>query len=766
MIKYALAYAKRGFPVVRLHTLTHNGQCTCGANPCKPAGKHPVGSPHPTTSADAIKAWPNVPMNVGIYPDQSFFVLDVDSGSGGLTTLAQWEVQHGRLPATPTVRTGSGGFHFYFARPAGLHVKNWVKFAPGCDVRADGGMVVAPPSMHKSGTPYAWDMERGGPSLPFAQPPAWLLALFPVKKPTIFDGDSPLADVDLDTSAAAAAKRLRSAIKALAEHPDAIEGEGGDLTTLKAASIGYDFGVSEALWAVELAKYNAQRCDPPWAPDALAEKLRSAYTNNSAEHPFGWKLRPLRRDPKARPALTATTDRALADSWLKEQGHVRIVSGYTYVYADSLGIWERWDEPRLKAALYDLHGRDVLTEDGKTNVVNMTSARVKAVADAVRHTTALMDDDFFAVRRIGVMTKSGFLAVNVLGQVVSTEKSPDHRIRNAVPVEYDPEADYTLLTDLLRHTFEGDADANDKIAALQEFYGAALMGMATDYAKALMMVGNGANGKSTIMELFEDHLFVPSLTASTPPQKWTKHEYVFQLADKLLNSVSEVPDQRILASDTLKQVISGEALSARPIFGQLMRFKPYAAHVFSANELPAVSDHSQGFWRRFLVITFNRNFLTDPERKTKDQIKAQFEDHGPALLRWALEGAARLALNRAYTEPESHLSTLVEWKRDTNDVAVVAAKCFVATPDKETASKELYATYREVCDAEGLRPVSHTLFGRKMAALFGRSRKSNGKVLYSCVIRHESEWDVATVQDGGFKERRTYSAEELITPQN
>lgn len=760
MIKYALAYAKQGYPVVRLHTLTPQGRCTCGANPCKPAGKHPVGSPSPTTNADVIRSWPAVPMNVGIYPDRSFFVLDVDAKDGGLTTLAQWEVAHGRMPATPTVRTGSGGYHFYFSRPEGLTVKNWVKFAPGCDVRADGGMVVAPPSMHKSGTPYAWDMERGGPTTPFAPPPPWLVALFPKPKTaTIFDEGSPLADVDLE--ATPLDKRLKVARKALAEHPDAIEGEGGDLVTLQAASIGYDFGIPESKWGIELATYNDERAHPPWGPDALGEKLRSAYANNSADMPFGWRLRPLRRDPAGRPPLTSTTERALGDAWLKERGQVRIVSGYVYVYDDGRGVWDRWDEPRVKASLYEFHGRDVLTEDGKTSVVNMTAARVKAVYDAVRHTTAFMDDEFFAARRHGVMVRGAFLSVNPLGQIVSLEKSPDHRLRNAVPVDFDPEADYSALTDLLRHTFEGDSDAEEKILALQEFYGAALVGMATDYAKALMLVGNGANGKSTLMELFEDHLFVPALTASTPPQKWNKHEYVFQLADKLLNSVSEVPDQRILASDTLKQVISGEALSARPIFGLLMRFKPYAAHVFSANELPAVNDHSQGFWRRFLVITFNRNFLNDPDRKTKDQIKAQFKDQGPALLRWALEGAARLVLNRAYTEPESHLATLVEWKRDTNDVAVVAYKCFAATPDKETPSAELYATYQEVCEAEGLKPVSHVAFGKKMTALFGKTRRSNGKNLYPCVIRHESEWDVATVQDGGFKERRTYTTEQL-----
>jgi putative DNA primase/helicase len=760
MIKFAIAYAKRGFPVVRTHTLTSAGDCSCGASTCSSPGKHPQGSPKPTTDLALIKAWSKDGYSLGIYPDDSFFVLDIDAKDQGLTTLAQWEVDHGRLPATPTVRTGGGGFHFYFKAPQDLKLKNKVKVARGVDIRARGGFVVAPPSMHKSGTPYAWDMERGAPSLELAEAPAWLLSILTKEKkaPTIFDGDSPFADVDIE--ATPLEKRLKAAKKALADHPDAVEGDGGDLTTLQAASIGYDFGIPIEKWSGQLATYNDERCDPPWSPEALTEKLRSAYTNNSEDKPFGWKLRPMRRDPLSRPALTTTSERGLADAWLKEAGLVRVVSGYVYAYDQELGIWERWDEAKCVSKVYMLHGRDVLTEDGKTTVVNMTSARAKAVYHAIRHTERLIDDDFFMVRKSGVMTRSGFLTLTAEGGVKLLDKSPEYRLRNAVPVDFDPDADYDSLVDLLRHTFEGDVDAEEKILALQEFYGVTLIGQATHYAKALMMVGNGANGKSTIMELLEDALFPKGTTCSTPPQKWHKHEYVFELFDKLLNSVSEVPDQRILASDTLKQVISGEALSARPVYGQLMRALPYAGHVFSANELPEVNDHSHGFWRRFLVITFNRNFSNDPDRKTKEQIKEAFVGAAPSILNWVLEGAARVILNRGYTEPSTHLETLVEWKRETNDVAVVASKCFAKTAEIETPSAELYATYREVCEAEGMKPMGHVVFGKKMTALFGKARKSNGKMVYRCAIRNEKEWDVATVNEG-FKERRTYTAAEL-----
>ena len=72
---------------------------------------------------------------------------------------------HGaRLPA-PIVETGGGGRHFYFRLPDGAEgVGNSTGvLGPGVDVRGEGGMVVAPPSVHESGERYRWLTDDGGP---------------------------------------------------------------------------------------------------------------------------------------------------------------------------------------------------------------------------------------------------------------------------------------------------------------------------------------------------------------------------------------------------------------------------------------------------------------------------------------------------------------------------------------------------------------------------------------------------------------------------
>jgi hypothetical protein len=107
----------------------------------------------------------------------SFDVLDVDvkENEDGNKTLADFEKKHGRLPETVEQTTGGGGRQLLFM--AHRRVPNSVKFAPGLDTRADGGLIVAPPSLHVSGKRYEWKPDFEPFELPLATWPGWLLKL-------------------------------------------------------------------------------------------------------------------------------------------------------------------------------------------------------------------------------------------------------------------------------------------------------------------------------------------------------------------------------------------------------------------------------------------------------------------------------------------------------------------------------------------------------------------------------------------------------------
>jgi len=83
-------------------------------------------------------------------------VLDIDTRfSGSVTELLQ------KYPTDRVSRSGSGGYHLFYKYPKsfGSKIPNAVNLIPGVDLRADGGFIVLPPTLHPSGNLYKWESE-------------------------------------------------------------------------------------------------------------------------------------------------------------------------------------------------------------------------------------------------------------------------------------------------------------------------------------------------------------------------------------------------------------------------------------------------------------------------------------------------------------------------------------------------------------------------------------------------------------------------------
>src|SRR5262249_2350778 len=109
----------------------------------------------------------NVAVRTGMM--SGVFVIDID-GEIGQATLDRLEAEHGRLPNTLTSTTGKGR-HLWFTCTSDIACSTG-KIGPGIDVRAGGGYVVVPPSIHPNGTTYRWLND-----LPPAAAPNWLIEL-------------------------------------------------------------------------------------------------------------------------------------------------------------------------------------------------------------------------------------------------------------------------------------------------------------------------------------------------------------------------------------------------------------------------------------------------------------------------------------------------------------------------------------------------------------------------------------------------------------
>ena len=191
----ALAHARHSRAVLPVYW-TNGGRCACGRADCHSAAKHPIpelvprGVKQATTSRVIIRAWwayaPLANPALATGESSGVVVIDVDGDHGGFSSLRQLEQQHGTLPPTQRVRTGSGE-HLYFVYPR-IHLKNTAgKLGPGLDVRCCGGYVVTVGAVHRNGHVYAWQDGCRPDQVSIAELPGWLLERLgpPNPRPTL-----------------------------------------------------------------------------------------------------------------------------------------------------------------------------------------------------------------------------------------------------------------------------------------------------------------------------------------------------------------------------------------------------------------------------------------------------------------------------------------------------------------------------------------------------------------------------------------------------
>jgi putative DNA primase/helicase len=89
----------------------------------------------------------------------------------------------------------------------------------------------------------------------------------------------------------------------------------------------------------------------------------------------------------------------------------------------------------------------------------------------------------------------------------------------------------------------------------------------------------------------------------------------------------------------LKQFVSGDTMyfDRKGILG--INAKPTARLMIWANDRPAISDRSNGIWRRLLYLPFR---VAIPDAEQDRQLAEKLRAEMPGILNWALAGRQRL----------------------------------------------------------------------------------------------------------------------------
>ncbi|MFC6199763.1 bifunctional DNA primase/polymerase [Ponticaulis profundi] len=160
--------------------------------PCASPGKHPKrGGWQQYTSTDQIeirkwflnhKGRQNIAIATG--GQANIIIVDLD-GVEGADSYEKLLHEHGDMPETLEIETGSGGSHIILRAPKGVKVPNSAsKIAPKIDIRGEGGLAVTAGSLHPRGNYYVFKHGRGPGEVGIAEAPDWLLELIAEGEPS------------------------------------------------------------------------------------------------------------------------------------------------------------------------------------------------------------------------------------------------------------------------------------------------------------------------------------------------------------------------------------------------------------------------------------------------------------------------------------------------------------------------------------------------------------------------------------------------------
>jgi len=312
--------------------------------------------------------------------------------------------------------------------------------------------------------------------------------------------------------------------------------------------------------------------------------------------------------------------------------------------------------------------------------------------------------------------------INLNEQVSIATRAPSRKdgLTYVLNCEYEKEAQAPEFDKFLKEVLPDE----DVRMYVQEYIGYTLLPDCR-FQRAQFWLGGGSNGKSTLAEI------VGGLHENPTALQLDQLEG-FNLTGLLgasLVYVDETPAR--INEQKLKVLISGGLVQVDRKYREAITFRPTAKWIVCGNNLPSISDHSEGFWRRFPIIPFNAHF---PDAK-QDPLLAKriISSELSGILNWALEGLVRLLKRGRFgTLPLAVALAISNGKQEANSVMAwwYSNDDHEVHPTASVTKDDVFTNYKEWAVFNGMTPVKSPNFWKRFRDVVGEfteSRSSIGK---------------------------------------
>lgn len=716
-------YVDLGLPVIPLCSHDHRGYSARHISKCNQAGKVPLikgWQTHENTTHEQVRSWikefKNINIGLPLGHASGYVGIDVD-GEVGEELL--WEMSKGDLPDTWEYTTGAGR-RLLYAIPVGLQTKKFTNAGDGehqeCSILAFGQQTVLPPSIHHTGKIYEWIEGHSPEDIDCAMAPKWLIDLVrldsrispggigtidltkPTPKPS---QDAPKASINpilvTDTVLPAEFSEFESVEMDLTppdtdyvgkptkaqeqEEENRLTAEeltqkitAGNRDNQMTRIIGHfcakfrDLGKD---YIMLMAKnHNQVFCDPPLDEMAIEAKVNHFWEMEQMKTAQYKQLKAAAEDKKQFAPLDIAQ---VVLNRLEEQGYcIKADSSEAIIWLTkkSEGPWKAYNVHgtggEFQVFIKDPISDPELGGDPRWATKKHIADVVNALLTELRAAGRIWDTDR---KNLDTQTVDAYKYIPLKGGKLLDWRTgelkpwdPETNLTYVLPVEYDPNAKCPAWERRLAEWLPDEGSRK----IMQEFVGYSLIPY-MGFEKALMIVGEGANGKSLFLETIQGMLgyeVVGSINMRSLFSRFGPAE----LLGKILNIVNEAGSEYLRGAhaDDFKNLVSGGRIIADVKNKAPLTFNNTAKFIFASNHDVKTSDKSEGWLRRMLIVPFEQDFSKSPVPKY--EIMSELRKEYAGIFNWALEGLRRLMQNKQFSTSEAAQRKMDEY-RYKNDIA-------------------------------------------------------------------------------------------------
>ena len=401
-------------------------------------------------------------------------------------------------------------------------------------------------------------------------------------------------------------------------------------------------------------------------------------------------------------------------TYLKNDKHIIKLNGQLHIYQD--GFYTQSRQAIEKAMVEQISS---LKKTNRTEVLN----QLELICESKAFSNANL-----------IAFKNG---VYNLADDNFCESNPSFIITNRIPWDYNPAAE----SELVDITLNKIACQNAEIRALlEEALGSCLYRSNTlGGGKAFILTGEGANGKSTFLDMIKTMLGDENI-ASLDLKELSERFKNAELSGKLANIGDDISSEYIPNASVFKKLVTGERIQAERKGQDPFEFNNYSKLMFSSNDIPRMGNakESGAILRRLVIIPFEAKFSRDDadyNPEIKYELRTQEAVEYTILL--ALKGLKRVLENKCYTESKKVQKQLDDYEIVNNNIKAFVEECKENDFEDDfrilnEPTQDVYRHYEEFCFRNGTKSFSKIEFGRQLCKLLSLEsipspRKIDGK---------------------------------------